>query len=131
MTTTLVDLNQSLGLDHDIPVRLKALRHALGISAANLDRQAGFTLGTTGRLERGDQRIYAAHLFHIANVTGITVQYFYTSENDAQSIGAATSEELEKHRLLQAYMKIKDLGLKRDVFELVETLAKDSGSAEL
>jgi transcriptional regulator with XRE-family HTH domain len=109
-------------LDKHIPHRLKALRTALGVSAATLDRQTGFNSGTIGRLERGDQRVYAAHLYRISTVTGISIGYFFEPTNSGSPQGG-TSEELEKQRLLRAYMDIADPGLQRDVFELIETLA--------
>lgn len=123
-------------LDALIPIRLKALRTALGISAATLDRQAGLAPGTTGRLERGDQRVYGAHLHHICTATGIAMGYFYTPADETgdhpeampDAPPGASAQELEKQRLLLAYMKIKDPALKRDVFELVETLANECGA---
>jgi len=120
-------VTKSTSLDHDIPIRLKALRMSLGLSAAMMDRQAGFSTGTTGRLERGDLRVYANHLYRICEATGIAIGYFYDqldiSSANANTVGDA--QELEKQRLLLAYMKIKDPTLKRDVFELVETLAAE------
>ena len=119
-------------LDHDIPIRLKALRISLGLSAAMLDRQSGFTIGTIGRLERGDLRVYANHLYRVSSATGIAISYFYeqldglTANGDENRIEGG--QELEKQRLLLAYMKIKDPALKRDVFELVEALATESRS---
>ena len=119
-------------LDHDIPIRLKALRMSLGLSAAMMDRQSGFTSGTVGRLERGDLRVYANHLYRISSATGIAISYFY-EQLDGLTANVGENEieggqELEKQRLLLAYMKIKDPTLKRDVFELVETLAAESVS---
>ena len=63
--------------DRDIPIRLKALRMSLGLSAAKMDRQSGFTIGTIGRLERGDLRVYANHLYRVSSATGIAISYFY------------------------------------------------------
>jgi len=117
-------------LDHDIPIRLKALRISLGLSAAMLDRQSGFTIGTIGRLERGDLRVYANHLYRISSATGIAISYFYDHLDGftANGNGNDDNQQLEKQRLLLAYMKIKDPALKRDVFELVEALATESRS---
>lgn len=119
-------------LDRDIPIRLKALRTSLGLSAAMMDRQSGFTIGTIGRLERGDLRIYANHLYRISSATGIAISYFYDQPDGLTTTGNENrnddNQELEKQRLLLAYMKIKDPTLKRDVFELVEALAAASQS---
>ncbi|HEY9080363.1 helix-turn-helix transcriptional regulator [Magnetovibrio sp.] len=117
-------------LDHVIPIRLKAIRMSLGLSAAHMDRQAGFAPGTVGRLERGDLRIYANHLYRISQATGIALGYFYNqsaaSENEGHSDRDTSGQELQKQRLLLAYMNIKDPAVRRDVFELVETLAAES-----
>lgn len=112
----------SSNLDVQIPARLKALRTKLGLSAATLDRQAHFAPGTTGRLERRDQRIYATHLYRIATIMGVDISYFYTTTDEAIPQGTSP-QDTEKQRLLEAYMRITDPTLKRDVFELVETLA--------
>ena len=99
---------------------------SLGLSAAMMDRQSGFSTGTTGRLERGDLRVYANHLYRICEATGIAIGYFYDQLDGPNANATSDDQELEKQRLLLAYMKIKDPTLKRDVFELVETLASES-----
>lgn len=109
-----------------IPARIKALRQAVGVSAAQLDRQTGLAAGTTGRLERGDQRIYGSHLYRIAQATGVDVGWFYR-EGPVALVWGSTPEH-ETQRLVDAYMRINDPGLKRDVFELIETLAKSSAT---
>lgn len=122
---------REIDLDAEIPRRIKTLRTGLGISAAGLDQMTGFNAGTTGRLERGDQRVYATHLHRICAVTGISIGYFYALADDDPEDPAAPSGhtiELETQRLLQAYMQIQDPRLKRDVFELVETLANEYGA---
>lgn len=107
-----------------IPSRIKALRMAVGLTAAQLDQLTGLSAGTVGRLERGDQRVYASHLYRIGQATGVDVAWFYRKGNEASDIG--TSHDLEMHRLLEAYLRITDPGLKRDVFELVESLSKNT-----
>lgn len=106
-----------------IPARIKVLRAAVGVSAAQLDRQAGWAAGTTGRLERGDQRVYGSHLYRIAQATGVDVGWFYRESPNA--LVGGSDPEHETQRLVDAYMRINDPGLKRDVFELIETLAKN------
>ena len=107
-----------------IPGRLKALRVAVGLTAAEMDRLTGLSTGTAGRLERGSQRVYASHLYRIAQATGVDVGWFYRASGEAPNAG--TQHDLEKQRLLDAYMRITDPRLKRDVCELVESLAKSA-----
>lgn len=108
-------------LEAAIPKRIKALRASVGLTAADLDRLSEMGAGTTGRLERGAQRIYASHLYRIAQATGVDVTWFY----DDRGIPAANASqtELETRRLLDAYMRITDKSLKHDVYELLESLA--------
>ncbi len=106
----------------NIAHRIKTLRHAAGLSASALDHLAGLPKGTTGRLERGDQRIYANHLYLISSATGVDIRWFYDPAE--RNCAPASTKAQEQHQLLKAFMRIKDPALKRDVFELVETLAK-------
>lgn len=106
--------------DDLIPRRIRQLRVRLNLTAQALDRQAGLGPGTIGRLERGEQRIYANHLFRIASATGIDIAWLY---------GNAANQD-EGRRLIETYMRIADPVLKRDVFELIESLAQDGQGAK-
>ena len=70
--------------------RIRVLRRVLGINASELDRQAKFSPGTTGRLERGNQRIYASHLYRIGETAKVGIDYFYMgldgNEKETQTI---------------------------------------------
>lgn len=118
--------SNQFGHEHFILIRLRALRRSLNLSAAMLDRHAGFAIGTTGRLERGDLRLYATHLYQIAEAVGMNVGYFYGQLGGPDTDHTNDDRELEKQSLLLAYMKIKDPALMRDVFELIEALAAQS-----
>lgn len=107
-----------------IPGRIKTLREAVGLTAVQLDRLTGLCTGTIGRLERGDQKVYASHLFRIAQATGVEIGWFYC-ESTAHTAPSGT-HALEQQRLLDAYLRIDNPGLKRDVFELIESLANDT-----
>ena len=106
-----------------IATRLKALRRALGISAMTLDRKAGFNIGTTGRLERGDQRIYATHLHHICNITGLAMEYFFTKSGLQERPSFTTELELERQEFLLNYMRIKDPVVREELNALIHALA--------
>jgi transcriptional regulator with XRE-family HTH domain len=107
-----------------IPTRIKMLREAVGLTAVQLDRLTSLCAGTIGRLERGDQKVYASHLFRIAQATGVDIGWFY-GEPTADTAMPSGTHALEQRRLLDAYLRIGDPGLKRDVFELIEALAND------
>lgn len=110
----------------DLPSRVKALRRGVGLTAIQLDRLAGLGSGTVGRLERGHQKIYAAHLYRIAQAVGVNISWFYQGAETDNDLASGSERDSETQRLLSAYLRISDPGLQRDVFELVESLAKPS-----
>lgn len=110
-------------LEAMIATRLTALRRTLGISAISLDRKAGFNIGTTGRLERGDQRIYATHLFHICALTGLAMEYFFTQSGLNEKPSFTPEHELEQQEFLLNYMRIKDPVVRAEVSALIHALA--------
>ncbi|MEG3619341.1 helix-turn-helix transcriptional regulator [Magnetovibrio sp. PR-2] len=105
-----------------IATRLKALRRALGISATTLDRKAGFNVGTTGRLERGDQRIYSTHLFEICRLTGLAMEYFFTPSGLNEKPIFTTEHELEQQEFLLNFMRIKDPVVRSELTALIHAL---------
>jgi len=113
--------------DVTIAQRIRSLREALQISAANLDRRTGLCPGTIGRMERQEQRVYAAHLYLISSETGVGIHYFYGT--DAENAALSTPAEQETQRLLQAYVHIKDPVTKRDVYELIKSIAEEFEAA--
>ena len=112
-------------LETMIATRLKALRRVLGISASTMDRKAGFNIGTTGRLERGDQRIYATHLHHICCFTGLAMEYFFTPSGLNEKPTLTSERELERQEFLLNYMRIKDPIVREEIIALIHTLAPD------
>jgi len=115
--------DQETDFETTIAQHIKGLRIALKISAVELDRLADFSTGTTERLECKDQSVYASHIYRMCQATGVGIDYFYGSgtENTALS----SPEAQEKQRLLNAYMHIQDTATKRNVFELIETIANE------
>ncbi len=75
--------------------RLRVLRRVLDISACELDRQIGLGPGTIGRLERGNQRIYASHLYRVGEITGIGIDYFYMGLGDIMSETGSETENIK------------------------------------
>lgn len=116
-------LTPTLDLDVQLATRLKALRLTLGISAATMDREVGFNVGTTGRLERGDQRIYAIHLYQVCRLTGLALEYFYSPSGQHENTKFTTAEELERHELLLNFMRIKDPTIRNELLGLIQSLS--------
>ena len=112
---------QTSDFDAIIPRRIKYLREVLEFTATDLDRLAGFGLGTVRNLERKDQRLYAHHLIKISQATGVGLNYFY--DKTETSSPSSSAEQQEMFRLLEAYHKLDNPSTKRNVFELIEAIA--------
>ena len=104
-----------------IPRRIEHLRHVMDFTATDLDMLAEFGVGTIGRLERQDQRVYAHHLIRICQVTGVSLNYFYDATETSSPSSSAQDQEL--FRLLEVYNNLNNPTTKRNVFELIETIA--------
>ena len=117
-------------LDTVLPTRLHDLRVASGLSATDLDLRAGFYSGTTRRLERGKQRIFASHLYRVACATGVPIGYFFKLDKAASPAPPSSLTQHEAERFLDTYLRIQDPVLKKSLCDLVETLAEDCGGAK-
>jgi transcriptional regulator with XRE-family HTH domain len=119
--------SSALAVDFDrlFPERIAVLRAFFDLTASDLDTRANYGVGTTGRLERGHQRVYASHLIRICQCTGVSLDYFYNPLPTPPLPGSL--ETHEKFRLLNAYRAIDDQAIKRNVFELIESLAGEQG----
>ena len=100
--------------------RIRVLRRVLGISASELDRQVGFGIGTIGRLERGNQRIYASHLYRVGKITGVGVDYFYMGLKGPQSEGGPKNSQENGSESEQETINIKN-----DINFLLRSLETD------
>lgn len=74
--------NKRQHIDLAVARRLKLVRQILGFTATDLDWRCGYGPGTFGRLERGDQRIYANHLYRLTEITGIGIDFFFSGIED-------------------------------------------------
>lgn len=73
-------------------------------------------------MERREQRIYAPHLYRIAQVTGVAINYFYSDDNAATN-AHPTERAYESQRLIEAYVGIHDPALRHDIAALVQSVA--------
>lgn len=106
-------------IDDLLPGRIRTLRERLGLTARQLETLADLPKGTVGRMERGTRRIYANDLFRIALVTGQNFAQFYAPNQDPSE----GTGQPEQNRLLEAYGRIADKRIRREVYELIESLA--------
>lgn len=128
-------------IDISIGTRLRLRRLAMGFSQETLARALGITFQQIQKYERGTNRIFASRLFHLAHVLRVPVAYFFQGLTEAQAAPAAASEagataegdlqELfdrsDTLKLVQAFNRITDPGVRRQIYALVRTVGEQDG----
>jgi transcriptional regulator with XRE-family HTH domain len=123
-------------IDITIGSRLRLRRLALGFSQDSLARSLGITFQQIQKYERGTNRIFASRLFHLARVLRVPVSFFFqglspTADEAApgSADSAATVENVQDLlgksdtlRLIQAYNKINDPIVRRQIYALVKSV---------
>jgi len=111
----------------------------IGMSQERLGELLGLTFQQVQKYEKGINRIGAGRLFEVAGILGVPISFFYEdAETGAQAGGFAEGEEPppvmeflasgEGLQLSLAFMRIKDVKIRRRILDLVRSLA-DEGRA--
>ncbi|HEY9536932.1 MAG TPA: helix-turn-helix transcriptional regulator [Kiloniellaceae bacterium] len=132
-------------IDVAIGSRLRLRRLAMGFSQETLARALGITFQQIQKYERGTNRIFASRLFHLARVLRVPVAYFFHGlqaggETKAAQGGApadAADEGVgdlfgrnDSLKLIQAFNRITDPSVRRQVYALVRTVGEQDSPAE-
>jgi transcriptional regulator with XRE-family HTH domain len=124
-------------IDVHVGTRIRMRRMLVGMSQEKLCEQLGLTFQQVQKYEKGTNRVSASRLFHVAQVLGVTVQYFYEDLPDGAEVGAvegfAESGEqavitnflnsAEGLQLNRAFHQITDSDVRRRVVELVKSIS--------
>lgn len=127
-------------VDIHVGNRMRMRRMLVGMSQEKLGERLGLTFQQVQKYEKGTNRVSASRLFHVAQVLGVPVQYFYEdlpegAENGAGTEGFGESGEQavitnflnssEGLQLNRAFHQITDTDVRRRVVELVKSIAAD------
>jgi transcriptional regulator with XRE-family HTH domain len=127
-------------IDVHVGSRVRFRRMLLGMSQEKLGQRLGLTFQQVQKYEKGINRIGASRLFDLAQVLGVTVQFFY----EEAPAGESSSEEAEtpaerpdEHSIVEflrsrdglelnrAFVRISDAKARRAIVELVRSLANE------
>ena len=107
--------------------RLARRRGELGMTASDLDGAISAPPGSVSRLEAGAKRMNAAQLYALSQALDVPVVYFF--ENSPVALlpypGDAPRPETveEAKRFIDAYFKIDDPKVRRDILGLLKAAA--------
>ena len=126
-------INEPHPVDLHVGGRVRAQRQALGLSQDRLGKELGLTFQQVQKYERGMNRVSASRLFELGRVLHVNTDFFFKGLNQAGGPGFAEDEQegfeaesvpnRETMELIRAYNTIRDPKVKRQVFEMVKTLA--------
>jgi transcriptional regulator with XRE-family HTH domain len=128
-------------IDIHVGSRVRFRRMLLGMSQEKLGEKLGLTFQQVQKYEKGINRIGASRLFDLAQVLGVSVQFFYdeapVQETQRIAIGSLPARP-DEHSIVEflrsrdglelnrAFVRIADLKARRAIVELVRTLANEA-----
>jgi transcriptional regulator with XRE-family HTH domain len=131
-------------IDVHVGSRVRFRRMLLGMSQEKLGEKLGLTFQQVQKYEKGINRIGASRLFDLAQVLGVSVQFFYEEAPSADAPPAAADGSAETDKadetsiveflrsrdgleLNKAFVRISDAKARRAIVDLVRSLANDTG----
>ena len=127
MTIKNPQLQPAKALTRHLGGRLARRRGELGMTASDLDGAISAPPGSVSRLEAGAKRMDAAQLYALSQALDVPVMYFF--ENSPVALlpdpGDAPRPETveEAKRFIDAYFKIDDPKVRRDILGLLKAAA--------
>ncbi len=131
-TPTAVDLH--------VGGRVRMRRKMLGLSQESLASTLGLTFQQVQKYERGSNRISASKLYQIAKTLQVPVAFFFDGLDEPTADNAVDEAALNVERKLQTFLmtpdgfelakafpKITQGRIRRQVLDLVRTMADDTG----
>jgi transcriptional regulator with XRE-family HTH domain len=122
-------------VDKHVGSRVRMRRMMLGMSQEKLGDGLGLTFQQVQKYEKGANRIGASRLQHISHILQVPVPFFFEGaphlSGDSEGIGDAPSPAYvfdflattDGLALTKAFMRIKELRLRRRIVDLVEGIA--------
>ena len=112
-------------IDVHVGKRLRVRRTIRGLSQTKLGDSVGLTFQQVQKYESGANRISASHLYEFARLLDVPVGYFFDEVEAGKDEDVSTKRETLE--LVRAYYRIEDDRARKQILNLVKTLASVSG----
>ena len=124
---------QANPIDIQVGNRVRIRRMLIGMSQEKLGDLLGLTFQQVQKYEKGVNRIGAGRLFEVSRILNVPIDFFYegvsTQPGAGEPEGAPPVMEFvssgEGLQLALAFMKIKDVKVRKRVLDLVKSLAEE------
>jgi transcriptional regulator with XRE-family HTH domain len=124
-------------IDRHVGSRVRMRRMMIGMSQEKLGEKLGITFQQIQKYEKGTNRVGASRLQQIATVLAVPPAFFFEGAPVPESAAGAMAESYSPAyvsdflatsdglALTKAFMKIKDLKVRRRIVDLVESMVTD------
>lgn len=139
MTQAQKTKGRATSVDEQIGLKLRQRRTILGVSQEKLAESLGVTFQQIQKYENGANRISASRLNLISQVLSVPFSYFFDETEQKKNLENADNLMFQDHNILQKketleliriYYSIKNPKLRKDVFNLVRSMAENVNSKE-
>ena len=134
---------QANPVDAHVGHRVRLRRMLIGMSQERLGELLGLTFQQVQKYEKGVNRIGAGRLYEIAGILGVPISFFYDDIEEDASRGAVSlggggepspvmnfMSSAEGIQLSVAFMRVKDVKVRRKILDLVRSLSKEDEAIE-
>lgn len=134
---------QANPIDAHVGHRVRLRRMLIGMNQERLGELLGLTFQQVQKYEKGVNRIGAGRLYEIASILGVNIGFFYDDIEEDVAQGAASLGGSREHppvmefmssgegiQLSVAFMRIKDVKVRRKILDLLRSLSEDEKAAE-
>jgi hypothetical protein len=126
-----VPKKQTNPIDIQVGNRVRIRRMLIGMSQEKLGDLLGLTFQQVQKYEKGVNRIGAGRLYEVSRILNVPVDFFYegVAASGQESEGTPPVMEFvssgEGLQLALAFMKIKDVRVRKRMLDLVKSLAEE------
>jgi transcriptional regulator with XRE-family HTH domain len=115
-------------VDVQVGARIRTRRLLIGMNQETLAQKLGLTFQQVQKYEGGANRVSASRLSQIADILGVTIDYFF-SELAAPADAPALSlrEQLQRPEaidLIRAYYAVSDQRVRRQFLDMMKAVAE-------
>ena len=122
---------QTNPIDIQVGNRVRIRRMLIGMSQEKLGDLLGLTFQQVQKYEKGVNRIGAGRLYEVSRILNVPVDFFYegVAASGQESEGTPPVMEFvssgEGLQLALAFMKIKDVRVRKRMLDLIKSLAEE------
>jgi transcriptional regulator with XRE-family HTH domain len=130
-------------VDRHVGSRVRLRRVLIGMSQEKLGEAVDLTFQQIQKYEKGTNRIGASRIQQIAKVLEVPVSYFFEGapvDDDAATVGGFAERDpgagyvadflstAEGIQLVRAFVRIRDVKVRKRIVDLVEAMASDQST---